>query len=560
MLESEYVLVCLFIVVLSAGCLTGAGDEGVQESGGENTTDVVSVTGTERGINPETSGRQYNRTELRIGDGWFVERSDQAGLRGYIPGTRDALKHTAHDEGRFGNGVYVTDYNDDGREDLVAVIGYRPIVFRNTGDGFSRDKEAFPDIDDPVDSALFFDYDNDGDDDAYLMSDESSVFLENTDGQFREKKVGLPDGHTSVRGASAADYTGNGCLDLFVVQAGNWREERPEGYEDIDVTLDGDNGNPNRLFAGDCEDFTETTEEAGIHGGGWSLTTSFTDFTNDGLADIHVANDFNNDVIYINNGDGTFERRVLPEFTNRNGMSSEVADINGDGYLDIFVSNIHHNGTTNHHSRYDGRVEGNNLLLNTGNGSFLDAAEEYGIKESAWGWAALFEDFDNDGSLDLYQATGMNRDTYFYFWERDEKGFDHVNGSFATQPSWTGTGVVSFDYDSDGRLDIVEAAFLHDSYDLHLYENQRKTGNSLAVSVESDGDHTTVGTEVTVTAGDHRQTRIKTSGTDYFSQDSRVLWFGLGDAERADIEVKFPNGELRSYDDIKANQRISVSP
>lgn len=88
-------------------------------------------------------------------------------------------------------------------------------------------------------------------------------------------------------------------------------------------------GNPNLLFDGDCNSF-EQVENAGIEGTRWSLATSFVDLTGDGYLDIHVGNDFNTDVLYVNQHDGTFRRVEIPA-TDRHAMASEVADVTGDG-------------------------------------------------------------------------------------------------------------------------------------------------------------------------------------------------------------------------------------
>jgi len=565
MRQKDYAYILLAVIMF--GVVTGAvlfefevlrgSQEGISTQGGDG---VINVSNPSSGGVVPDGDAGVDRSNLSIGEDWFVERSAQKGLRLRRPNTSDAAATVEHEEGRFGNGVYTVDYNKDYRTDVLALVGYRPVLFENIGEEFEVDEDALAEIDGVTNSALFFDYDNDGYEDLYLLSDEDSVFLRNDEGVFRREDVGLPEEYGSVRGATAADYTGNGCLDLFVFQSNDWLRQRPEGYETKEVPVDEDNGYPNRLFAGDCNGFDEVTE-AGIGVGTWSLAASFVDFTDDGLPDIHVANDFNNDIFYTNEGDGGFDRRVLSEATNRNGMSSEVADVNGDGMFDIFVSNIHSNGTTNNHRSFAGRVRGNNLLVNEGGGNFTDKAEEYGVKESAWGWAALLEDFDNDGEVDLYQATSLKRDKFFYFWKGGNRSFSRVEGSFATEPRWTGTGVVSLDYNSDGSMDMLEAAFLEDIYDLHLYENKRSGGNWLKITVGGDGSHTTIGTEVEVSTEGSDFIRVNNVGSDYFSQDTRVLHYGLGNATRpVDIRAAFPDGTRREYRGVEPNRHYVLSP
>ncbi len=483
---------------------------------------------------------------------WFQETSETEGFS--YQG--DVWSH----EGSA-NGVYVSDHDGDGRPDVLAVNGSRPELFENTGDGFER-SEALPTLSSKArnaTAALFFDHDNSGYDDLYLLSDDGSVFLENTGGSYREKDVGLQQRYGSVRGAAAADYTGNGCLDVFVVQANDWMETRPAGFNDRDVAMEEDNGNPNRLFAGDCEEFTDTTEEAGIRGESWSLATSFVDFTNDGYPDIHVANDFNNDILYLNNGDGSFERRVMLEYTNRNGMSSEVADVTGNGYLDIFVTNIYGDAFVPPH-RFGGRTEGNNLLVNRGDGEFRDAADEYGVEAGGWGWAALLEDFDNSGHLDLYHSVLVREDgegPVFFRNEPQEEGFLRLEHSSVGLERESSLGVASLDYDVDGSVDIA-ASSVGRSYSLYSNLN---TGSYLKVDVKGEGGHTTLGTRVEVSYGDRTQTAVKSSRSDYMSQSSRTLHFGLGSADSVDtLHVERPDGAVQEFHEVDANQSITVHP
>jgi hypothetical protein len=383
--------------------------------------------------------------------------------------------------------------------------------------------------------------------------------LENNRGNFTKKDVGLGIKYDTVREATAADYTGNGCLDLFVIQQSEWSVRQPVGYSEFNVTIEEDNGNPNRLFRGDCSSFIESTQEAGIRGEAWSWSASFVDFTNDGYPDIHVANDFNNDVLYINNGNGTFDRRVLPNFTNRNAMSSEVADINNDGLLDIFVTNIYHNSPGAYEGDFGGRTKGNNLLINQGNGSFVDVAGEYGVRKGYWGWSAELSDFNNDMSHDIYHATFSRNKAFF---QRTGNSFRTVNstgvlGNLGGNPSF---GVVSLDHDRDGTLDIAETVLYRGHrWGFRLYENRYDENNWLQVAIDSSRDgRTTMGTRVRVSTGNVTQVRVRNAKSDYLSQSSRVLHFGLGNRAKANVTVRYPDGDQRVYQNIDANQRLSL--
>jgi hypothetical protein len=498
----------------------------------------------------------YNSSD--VDEPWFTEVGEKVGLRGLnVSNYFERNRQPLYKEGKFKSGFYVSDYNNDYKPDLLAVVNGLPILYENTGNGYGR-SNALPTVNVTVTAAHFLDYDNDGWEDLYLLSNDGSVFLENKEGEFVRNDVGLDVDYESVRGAATADYTGNGCLDVFVVQANNWTEHRPEGYNNRNVTIGQDNGIGNRIFRGDCDGFEEATEEAGIEGTAWSLATSFVDFTNDGYPDIHVANDFNNDVVYINTRNGTFERRVLPNSTNRNGMSSEVAEVNGDGNLDIFVSNIYRPSTPVTETRFGGRIRGDNLLINQGGGRFVDSADEYGVRKSAgYGWSALLEDFDNDGYLDLFQTNSVPfMDSYPSIWDGIRDNFTRLNSSQAGLVLSQPVGAVSLDYDADGDLDIAASDA---TQRFTFYENRIQRGNSLRVYLR-DNDSTTLGTSVEVITNGESWRRTQNSKSDYLSQSSRTLHFGIGNATVVDrLVVNWSNGGSTTYTDIETNQSIEVS-
>lgn len=528
-------------------------DEGLRST--EDEAVAKGTGGSDVGERLETIDLEHRYSIPESEKPWFVDVAEERELFGEF--TVEELEGTGTQEGEHGSGVYVLDHDDSGREDLVGLVNYTPVLFENTGDGFRETDEI--DVERDVFSVLVFDHDNSGDEDIYLLSNEGSLFLENAGGEFHRTENGLEIGYDSVRGADAADYTGNGCLDVFVIQANDWRNIRPAGYDGF-VSNEEDNGNPNRLFEGSCGEFEETTEEAGITGSSWSLATSFVDLDGTGRPDIHVANDFNNDVVYWNEGDRTFTREVLPHYTDRNGMSSETADVTGNGYLDIFVSNIYAGGTLTMEKDFAGRVEGNNLLVNHGNRSFSDAAGEFGVRRGGWGWAALFEDFTNDGDLELYQATTDYVEKPNLFWSQTDEAFELVTGSSFGLNGTEDVGAVALDYDADGSLDMVHANAWHPNR-FYLLENQRREGNWLRLNLQPASNQTDIGAEVEVEAGDESWRQVQDSRADYLSQSSRKLHFGLGDHDQVDeVKVTWPDGVEETHEDVDVNQELVVSP
>jgi hypothetical protein len=477
-------------------------------------------------------------------------------------------------------GVYAADYDRDGYTDVLAVGGERPALFDNDGGRFER-SSALPELNRSFRAALFVDYDTDGWPDLLLLPLHAEpVFLENREGRFVERDVGLNRTLSYPTGASAGDVDGNGCPDLLVTQNGNWTGDRPAGLRNYSVPAGANNGAPNLLFSGDCESFEDVTGEAGITGRGWSLASSVVDLTGDGRPDVHVANDFGHDVLYVNGADG-FDRRRLGSRTNRNGMSSEVADLTGDGRLDVFVTNVYFPEVLQKAVDTTMRIrgEGNNLLVNRGNGSFDEAAAVYGVRSGGWGWAAVAADFTNDGRVDLFHTT---RDLYlekyrrtmrdsevdylraqfeFYdypvAWRGTGDGFERVDAAASGFDAANGRGVAQLDYDNDGRVDLVVA----DAGGRYaLYENTGTSGSAVRVDVRGTDAHPKLGARVTVGSGDDARTELRDSKSDFLSQDTRLLHFGTGNRTSVDVTVRWADGTERTFPDVPTGNTVTVFP
>lgn len=467
------------------------------------------------------------------------------------------------------SGVYTTDFNNDQWTDVLAVGGEDPALFENTGGEFEQ-TVALPSVDIAVKSALFFDYDNDGWEDLLLLPvNGTAVFLKNQNGTFHEQDVGL-DRPMQMARASVADYNQDGCLDLFIAQSGDWRDGVPKAalpsYSREDALLN-DSGQVNLLYEGDCESF-ERVKDAGIEGTRWSLVTSFVDLTGNSYPDIHVGNDFNVDILYVNQADGTFERVEIPD-TKRHAMSSEVADVTGNGDLDIFVSNVHFEEQI----RLQGKMpsmdnQGNNLLINHGNGTFTTEEHAFGVRDGSWGWAAAIVDLNNDGRLDLVHTTknvlleanetGLIEkiETYPHIWQRTTENFTRLNASEVGFETSSGRGMVHLDYNQNGRQDLILATAVDD---FKLYENRGPDSNWLQISVGGNGVPA-LGSDVHVTTDNGTQYQVVNAHSDFLSQNTRTLHFGLDDHESATVHVMWPDGTERTLESVNANQRLMISP
>lgn len=510
------------------------------------------------------------------GSGEFQFRTVDAGLNYSSGSTYEGYGDAITDAG-----VYTADYDDDGWPDVLAIGNDTrgPVLFENA-DGSFEPSGALPGIERNVTAALWVDYDVDGRPDIVLLAEGSPpLLLENVGGSFEKRPSVFERSLSAPYGATTADYDRDGCPDLFVYQYGDWDEGLPKGFHNYSTQIDDDNGDPNYLYEGDCSGFTRV-ERTAVRGTRWTLAASFVDLDNDGWPDIHTANDFNHDIVYLNQGNGTFRQVALGERTNRNGMSSEVADVTGNGRLDVFVTNIYYPdwAAERINPMAKDKAGGNNLITSHGDGTFVMRANQYGIQAGGWGWAAVIADFDNDADEDLFQATqhltfqGREqtftpdelerlRDLPYYsfpaVWERSSlTSFDRVDAEASGFGTTDGRGVVRLDYDRDGDLDLVVATT--DRY--RVYENRMDRGNAVQLRVrDRNGSQTTAyGATVSVSGGE-QQRRVH-ARTDFLSQDSRLVHIGIGNRTMVDVHVVWPDGTERTFEDVPAGQRLVVTP
>ena len=291
-----------------------------------------------------------------------------------------------------------------------------------------------------VNVALFVDLDNDDDQDLFLgnFTGENLLYRNDGDGTFTDVSAGAGLGRHFVVVATAADYDSDGDVDLYL---GRYLDPRINLPTTLFYTR---NSEGNSLLRNDGGlRFTDVTEEAGVREGGLSLGVTWGDYDQDGDPDLYVANDFGRNAMLRNEGDGTFSDVSVESgaIDFGFGMSASFGDVDNDGDLDLYISNVHSGqrwygqATTLYQYlinsikqgtiledlptyreifTYTGAdwaaygdyfVKGNSLLLNDG-GRFTDVAEIAGANPFGWYWASTFFDYDNDGRLDIYAANG----------------------------------------------------------------------------------------------------------------------------------------------------------
>ena len=466
-----------------------------------------------------------------------------------------------------GRGSAWGDYDNDGDEDIVAVGTYQPhVLYRNNGNGTFTNVADQAGIADPRGGwgSLFADYDNDGFLDLYITrggwsgAAENTLYHNNGDGTFTDvtHTAGVADPQSSFC-AAWADYDNDGFLDLYIADG-----------------VIGD-GAANVLYRNNGDGtFTNIAEIAGVANTGNSLGTAWGDYDKDGYIDLHVVNFGQSNVLYRNNGDGTFT-----DVTSIAGMTLPVTDafvtffldVDNDADLDIFISNSGSfqafiAGQITGAAPHDGDRQV--LYRNNGDGTFTDVTRESGLYHAFGAMGANFGDIDSDGYLDIYLATGapqmgrLERDALFR--NNGDGTFTDATLALGLGNIGKGHGVTFGDVDTDGDVDIyvpVGGAFIGDQWHNLFYQNTGTGNNWLTlklVGVKSNRDG--IGAKVTLRVGDSVIYREVSGGCGFGSTNSLSLEIGLGKHTKVDtLEIVWPSGQVDTHRNLSVNQKRVIT-
>ncbi len=478
--------------------------------------DIFVLSGTRLEGDPaEATNRLYHNNR----DGTFTDVTDKAGLR----------------RTGWASGVCVGDYNNDGHDDLFVTYWGQNVLYRNNGDG------TFTDV---------------------------------------TKQAGLL--HPVRRwgsGCTFVDTNRNGHLDLFVGTYLQFDPDKvPKPGENVNCTWKGIpvNCGPRGLPLGRCYlyrnngdgTFKDISDSSGISkaAGSYCMTAVAADFHDSGWQDIYVACDSTPSLLFRNNKDGTFTEVGLAsgaalseDGMEQAGMGVGVGDVNLNGHLDIFKT----------HFAEDTAV----LYKNDGAGNFDDVTIRagLGVETRYVSWGTGIVDLDNDGLPDLFIVTGsvypeVEKVLRDFPYKTPRIVFRNLGGKFEELIEEAGSGVAAVhasrgcafgDFDNDGDVDMV---IINMNEPPSLLRND-VTGGGHWLKVKLLGvksNRTALGARVTVHYGGKMQAQEVLSQASFYSVNDFRLHFGLGAAERADVEIRWPNGGKESLAKVAANQLITV--
>ena len=539
-----------------------------------------------------------------------------------------------------GGGVGIGDINNDGLADIYLTANMeKNKLFLNLGDFKFQDITASSGVAGEhawSTGVVMVDINADGLLDIYVCNagnvkgdnQKNELFINNGDQTFSERaeEFGLADNGFTTH-AAFFDYDGDGDLDAYILNNSfipvncmgysNERMVRSDEWEVPELVK----GGGDKLLRNDNGKFSDVSEEAGIYGSliGFGMGITISDFNQDMLPDIYVANDFyERDYLYINNGDGTFKECIKDWMAHLSlaAMGVDIADINNDGLSEIYATEMLPEGdarlkNTTEFERYDiyilklmddfyHQYMQNSLQLNNGNGTFSEIAFYSGVAETDWSWGPIMFDMDNDGYVDIFVSNGIYHDLTdqdfidffaseiiqkmtisgkkavvdsiinkmpstpipnYAFRNNGDLTFTNMSAEWGFDTPGFSNGTAYGDFDNDGDLDLIVNNVNQPCFVYQNKTNEKTNNHYLKVQLKGEGQNTFgIGSVVNVYFNDqtHKQEQISSRG--FQSSVNHILNFGLGNVTEVDsVEVIWPNRKRQVVENISGDRLITFN-
>lgn len=526
-------------------------------------------------------------TPVKAADPVFVDVAAEVGIVYRYLTVPNTSVHAA-----MAGGAAAGDYDGDGWIDLLVTrYDAHPVMFKNVGGTFVdvTGETALGAATYESNGAAFGDFDNDGDQDLYITAIHDTrhyLYINDGLGHFSEEAMARGAAVESTHphygwSVAVGDYDKDGWLDLYVAEWNNPLASPIRGIKSHSRLL-------RNRGASQPGHFDDVTDSAGVSidhligvgknrstTGVFSFAPRFSDMDNDGWPDLAIASDFSTSRLFFNNGDGTFTDGTTSAGvgTDENGMGSAIGDFDGDGLMDWFVTSIY--DPANACPTCNWGATGNRLYRNDGGRRFTHWTDQAGVRDGGWGWGTSFFDYDNDGDLDLIMTNGVDmrradqgdapfRVDPMRLWRNEGGGFQDVSVQSGVTDTQAGKGLLVFDYDQDGDLDVfvvnnpgVPVLYRNDADRTHGFLRVKLVGTRS----NRDG----IGARVIVAPDrfDPMRAYVREidGGNNYLGQSEFVAHFGLGPLTGPvhRVAVVWPSGATQEFFDVEPNTVFVVT-
>lgn len=450
------------------------------------------------------------------------------------------FNHTFFSETFGGAGLSFVDFDNDGLDDLTIPANQEKKVyfFKNNGNSFDPINLNIQ-ITSDVKQVIWIDFDNDFDNDLYISAYNGKNKLFENKGFLNfvdvTRSLNLPDSVSRSFGAAWADINNDGYLDLY------------QSYRSSDSI------NLAQLFLSDsAKYFIDITKSSGIlEINKLPFCASFIDINNDNYQDLYIANEKETgNSMYLNRKDISFLDISSSSNTgvDMEAMSVTVGDINNDTYFDIYTTNLDLSSK---------------MFLNNKDLTFIDRADDLGIGFNGIGWGAQFEDFDLDGFEDLYVSggyTGSNVISSAFYFNNNGISFQKNNSIGFEGDTVSSFGNAIGDYNNDGLPDIAVLNY-YPAKSFLFKNNYNGNNNWLKIKLKGNQSNSDAyGSKVILYSDNLTLSRTLLSTEGFISQNSKSIFFGLGENQKIDSLVIFwPSGIIDKIIDVEINREFTIN-